>query len=127
MQTLREAIDAKATPNQRAAMRAEEWCARNPEWECICNINPDDYGRKIIQSYDDMPEEQQANLIQRFKGDARIAWETLGVGEYKVEAGYIMDDGTFITPAQWLATELSNRGFMMVFKINPAKGRKHGH
>lgn len=118
MSPLQAAINAKATPNQRAAFAAEDWCKRNPGWVRICDIPSDQYEEAVYYSWEKLPATQKRPWIRNYKHDAQAAWENYGrTGTYKVPAGYIDETGNFLTLMEWRTGDLAGRGFMAIFNL----------
>lgn len=120
MSPLQAAINAKATPNQRAAFAAQDWCRQNPGWLPICDIQGTDHEAKVVLRWSDITQDEQNQWIERHDNetDARLAWEEFGrVGRYKVPAGFIDETGHFLTLIEWRTGDLAGRGFMMVFNL----------
>ena len=118
MSPLQTAIYAKATPHQRAAMHAEDWCKPNG-WTRICDIPSDQFENAVHPRWEELPDTQQDDWIRNYHDDAEAAWLRYGrPGSYKVRAGYILDDGAFINLFQFRIMDLAGRGFMMVFNLS---------
>jgi hypothetical protein len=119
MGALKDAINAKATPHQRAAMAAEDWCKANG-WTRICDIPSDQYADTVTHTWETLPNEERLRWIDVYKRieDAKAAWDYSGRGAaYKVPVGFVMDDGEFLSRQQFHQTNLTFRGFMMVFDL----------
>lgn len=118
MSLLRDAINAKATPHQRAAFAAEDWCRANPGWVRICDIPSEQYEDAVHPRWEELPAKDKASWIRNYHADAESAWLQYGQpSSYKVPVGYILDDGHFVTRLQFHTMDLADRGFMMVFKL----------
>lgn len=117
MGALKDAINAKATPNQRAAMAAEDWCKANG-WTRICDIPSDKYEDAVTYSWETLPDVDKKTWVRNYHQDAQSAWEQYGRGgSYKVPVGFILDNGEFVTRRKFLRSDFPGRGFMMVFDL----------
>lgn len=118
MSPLQAAIYAKATPHQRAALHADDWC-RRAGWTRICDIPSAEMENRIYPTWEELPLNDKEAWIRNYHQDAEAAWLRYGKPRaYKVPVGYILDDGTFVTRLQFHAMDLADRGFMMVFKLS---------
>lgn len=117
MGALRDAINAKATPHQRAAMVAADWCKASG-WTRICDIPSGAYEDVVTYTWETLPDAERSLWIGNYQQDARDVWARFGRGgAYKVPVGYIMDDGEFVEHRQFHRMDLAGRGFMMVFDL----------
>lgn len=113
---LKDAVNAKATPNQRAAIEAAVYC-RRPGWTRICDMTSDEFAAKVYKTFDELDEETRKIYIDRYGEDADEAYLRWGRQHYRVPVAYVLDDGTVVDLEQFRAMELCGRGFMMVVKL----------
>lgn len=116
MGLLKDAVNAKATPNQRAALEALEYC-RRPGWKRICDIPPDEF-ENIYLAFDELDIHWRTKFIAAFgEEDAPIGYMTFGPRQLRVPFMYVLDDGQVIGSEQWYGMDLAGRGCMMILQV----------
>ena len=72
----------------------------------------------MLKRWDQLTGAQRQQWRRNYGKDAQDVWERVGRGgSYRVAVGYIMDDGQFVSHAQFHQLDLCGRGFMMIFQL----------
>jgi len=105
--------EAPANPAETTDLfpEATAWCSRNPGWQRICDIDPNDHDQLYV-SYAELPARTR-RYWERHGGEQ--TWSEYATKECLVPNGFVVDDGQFYEEV----TAIPFGGkIMMVFKTS---------
>lgn len=101
----------KQYTTEDAFKAAIEWCAKNPGWQRICDIEDSD---SLYFKFEELPKKEQAGWKKDYPGDYWYAWREFGCPVCKVKNGHVSGAGVFYDK---ITDVPSDHGMMMVFKV----------